>query len=159
MRRRSAHPAFTLLELVVVVVVLGLIVAIAIPRVSRGAENAMLRRLHADTIALQTAIDLYAAEHDGRSPAFDPDGNIDTDHGAIAARLTGRTDARGNLTPAGRFGSYLRSVPQNPYTVCPSIRIDGTTTPQDCSWRLDTAKNTVRSDHTNSPLDDLHSGH
>ena len=55
-RRRYA---FSLVELVVVVVILGIVSAIAIPRLSRGSEGASEAALIGDLAVMRRAIDMY----------------------------------------------------------------------------------------------------
>lgn len=97
--------AFSLVELVIVVVILGIIAAIAIPRMSRGAQGAVESRLRSDLAVLRSAINLYAAEHNGAFPAT----------GTFATQLTGYTDIDGNVnaTKTGVFiyGPYIEAIP------------------------------------------------
>ncbi len=146
----SPHPtrAFTLIELVIVVVLIGIIAAIAIPRLSRGAEDAKWQAVKADSIVLQQAVDLYTAEHDGRSPALDADGNLDTDSQRFMDRLLQRTDENGELSALGTFGPYLRTFPRNPFTTCGAVRVSGDPAPSDCAWFYDTGLGSLRPDHS-----------
>ena len=59
-------PGFSLVELVIVVVIIGVIAAIAVPRISRGAKGANESAVRTNLQTLRTAIDLYAAKHDGQ---------------------------------------------------------------------------------------------
>ena len=99
---------FSLLELVIVVVVLGIIAAIAIPRLSRGSAGARDSALLGNLAALRAAIDMFAAEHPGILPTKDN----------IAAQLTQYSDAAGNAQPAKDaahvYGPYLRHIPPLP---------------------------------------------
>ena len=52
-----------MLELVIVI--LGIIAAIAIPRLSRGSDGAAEGALKRDLQVLRGALELYRAEHDG----------------------------------------------------------------------------------------------
>lgn len=101
--RRSR--AFSLIELVIVIVILGVIGAIAIPRMSRGASGAAESGAVSDLSILRSAVELYAAEHDGAFPAL---ATFDT-------QLTLFSDADGNTnatkTAVFMYGPYLRSVP------------------------------------------------
>jgi prepilin-type N-terminal cleavage/methylation domain-containing protein len=97
--------AFSLVELVIVVVILGIIAAIAIPRMSRGAQGAVESRLRSDLAVLRSAINLYAAEHNGTFPAA----------ATFGAQLTTYTDIDGNTnaTKTGAFiyGPYIEAIP------------------------------------------------
>ena len=96
---------FSLIELVIVVVILGIIGAIAIPRMSRGAEAAADNGLVSDLAVLRSAIDLYHVEHEGLYPTA----------ADIVAQLTTYTDIDGadsaTKTTTHIFGPYLREVP------------------------------------------------
>jgi len=99
---------FSLIELVIVVVIIGIIAAIAIPRMSRGASAAADNSLASSVSTLRNAIDLYYTEHTNTYPG-------DT---TIAAQLTGFTDEAGDAKTAADsthiYGPYLRAVPSLP---------------------------------------------
>jgi len=108
--RTSAKKGFTLLELVIVVVIIGIIAAIAIPRMSKGSAGAADSALAGDLAVLRSAIDLFAAEHDGKYPTL----------AKIADQLTQYTD--GTITSATGtvrdsthpYGPYVRAIPSIP---------------------------------------------
>ncbi len=114
MRRSTARSnrAFSLVELVVVVVILGIVSAIAIPRLSRGSEGASESALIGDLAVMRRPIDMYTAEHVGDFPtspaAFE-------DQMTIFSNLAGAT----NVTKGGGFiyGPYLRGLPPLPVGV------------------------------------------
>lgn len=123
-RRRAALPfprfAFSLVELVIVVVIIGIIAAIAIPRISSGAAASDEAALKADLTTLRNSIDRYAAEHNGTFPgaANDGIGGAATSAPAFVNQLTKFSNAQGQVSlsqdPAYRFGPYLRRVPPLP---------------------------------------------
>ena len=107
------QPAFSLVELIVVVVVIGILAAIAIPRLSRGTAKSGARATQCDLALLQRQIDLYAGEHGGVYPGFNQDGdNSAHTEEAFLAQLTmfskydGKTKA--TSSPDHRYGPYLR---------------------------------------------------
>ena len=110
MRRlsQSQMSAFTLVELVVVVVIIGVMAAVAIPRVSGATSQAAAAKLRADLSVLRNAIGHYTAEHMGALPAADDDG------ATFVKQLTMHTDALGAVgTTAGVhiYGPYLFKFP------------------------------------------------
>src|SRR2546421_7112342 len=66
--RRSRAGGFSLIELVIVVVILGIIAAIALPRMSKGAAGATDTSLKSSLAVMRSAIDLFQAEHAGTFP-------------------------------------------------------------------------------------------
>lgn len=138
---------FTLIELVIVVVIIGVVAAIAIPSLSSGAERAGDAALRADSRELQSAVDRYAADHQGRGPNINPDGSS-ADQDTLKARLTSKSDEDGAINDSGLYGSYLLRVPLNPRTTCPMINVGPWSDNTDCSWRLDPDSLRVRPDHT-----------
>jgi prepilin-type N-terminal cleavage/methylation domain-containing protein len=101
---------FSLLELVIVVVIIGIIAAIAIPRMSRGTAGAADSAVAGDLAVLRNAVDLFAAEHNGKFPTL----------ANIEAQLTQYTDGSHLTAPVATkdathiYGPYLRKVPPLP---------------------------------------------
>ena len=116
-RRARKRRAFSLVELVMVVTILGVLAAIAVPRMTSAATNAAGTALQATLANVRKAIDVYYAEHD-RYPGYDHvTGNPNDD--AFVDQLLMYTDAGGktNATYGHPFiyGPYLRSpFPKSP---------------------------------------------
>ena len=113
--KNSKHSGFSLVELVIVIVILGIIAAVAIPRISSGTRNAGESALRADLQTLRNAIDWYYAEHNTTFPGVkDPGVGYGTagDADAFVNQLTKYTDAAGAVSPdkdsAFPFGPYVR---------------------------------------------------
>jgi type II secretory pathway pseudopilin PulG len=91
--------------LVVVVIIVGLLAAIAIPRFTSAGDSATDSALAADLETLRKAIELYQGEHLGKFP----------DTARITEQLTQYTDVHGNPSPtksgAYSYGPYLRTIP------------------------------------------------
>lgn len=131
--------AFSLVELVIVVAILAIIGAIAIPRfgASAGAasESAMLK----DWRQLQTAAELFAAEHAGLSIGLDAkDSPIDAN--AVTVRLLEQTNQLGTTSGDTPFGPYLDKIPFNRENNLNTLRVDGADAGAGThGWRLDSA--------------------
>ena len=65
LRRRHA---FSLVEMVMVIAIIGMISSMAIPRISQGATGATDAALAGDLAIIRRAINFYAAEHNGNFP-------------------------------------------------------------------------------------------
>ena len=106
MKIKSKERAFSLVELVIVVVIIGVIAAIAVPRISRGAKGAGESALRGSLTVMRNAIDMYAAEHQGKFPGDDGT------EAKFIAQLTTKTNVSG--AAGNDFGPYLRKIPPVP---------------------------------------------
>lgn len=99
---------FSLIELVIVVVIIGILAAIAVPRLSRGSAGAQDNAMRANVTILENALELYAVEHNHTYPAV----------ADLATKLTGYTDINGGTWVEGtstgdKMGPYLKAIPKN----------------------------------------------
>jgi len=124
---RGPH-GFTLVELVIVIMIIGMLAAMAIPRMSRGAETADEAALAGNLHTVRTALLRYYVEHRNNFPGPDAD--------KVAAQLLGFTDMAGatSATSGGGFiyGPYLVSIPAAPLGYNPGsseIAIDASNSP------------------------------
>lgn len=68
MRSRSNSQGFTLVELVVVIMILGILAAVAAPRLLSTSGTATDNGLRQTLTIVRDAIELYAADHAGAMP-------------------------------------------------------------------------------------------
>lgn len=153
MSKRNTRNAFTLVELVVVVLILGIIAAVAVPRVIRSTSSAGESALKQDLAAIRSAIELYASDHGGIFPGANADGlgNNAGSEEAFKNQLTSYTKADGNASadkdPTFPFGPYLRKpfpkAPIGPNVGTDDVKIETTGVLLDgadetTAWRYDT---------------------
>jgi prepilin-type N-terminal cleavage/methylation domain-containing protein/prepilin-type processing-associated H-X9-DG protein len=69
--RRYWARGFTLIELLVVISIIGLLIGLSVPALSRARENARRTKCLSNVRQLQIALQLYADSHDGRVPPRD----------------------------------------------------------------------------------------
>ena len=140
--------AFSLIEVVIVVVIMGAVAAIAIPRMSSAASNATAGNVQANVAVIEKAIAFYAAEHNDHSPANDADGAVNPSEAIFVRRLVRTTDADGETVGARVFGPYLTDLPANPYNGRRRIRIDGATAGANThGWRFNSTTRVVEPDN------------
>jgi prepilin-type N-terminal cleavage/methylation domain-containing protein len=114
--------AFSLVELVIVIVILGIIAAVAIPRISSGSKNAGEASLRANLATVRNAIDWYYGQHNTTFPgAKDAGGTYGTagTSGAFTSQLIWYTKADGTVSESSDaafpYGPYIRgSFPSLP---------------------------------------------
>jgi prepilin-type N-terminal cleavage/methylation domain-containing protein len=124
--------AYSLIELVVVVMIIGMLASMAIPRMSRGAVAASGSSLLGDLTVVRTALLRYAIEHRNSFPGADA--------AKVVAQLTQYSDLGGSTSPtrtaAAIYGPYLLSIPPCPVGYNPDsneILIDEANSPPKAS--------------------------
>lgn len=114
----SQSRGFSLVELVIVVVVLGLLAAIAVPRISRGTISAAESTLRKDLMTMRSAINHYAAEHHGDHPGqhrADGSRNNDGTLDDFVGQMLHYTNPGGQIVDADHpnaLGPYLVGPPR-----------------------------------------------
>lgn len=109
----KARSGFTLVEILIVVVILGILAAIVIPQFTEASTEAKTSRLCTDLQSVRSQIELYKIQHNDNLPG--------TVTGvAFADSMTKYTLNDGTLaaaqTPAdGVFGPYMQVIPTNPF--------------------------------------------
>jgi general secretion pathway protein G len=124
-RRRSA--AFTLIEILIVVVIMGILAAIVVPQFSNASHVARENMLKDELRYLRTQINVYKAQHGDVPPGY-PQGNISNlpTEDAFRQQLVNRTNARGEIGTAPKlypFGPYLQKIPPNPLNQSEVVKV------------------------------------
>jgi general secretion pathway protein G len=118
-RRRPAPAAFTLIEILIVVVILGILAAIVVPQFSNASHVARENTLKDDLRYLRTQLAVYKAQHRDMAPGFSTESPTTFSASLMSNQLKGRTDANGKVGEDPRqypFGPYLQKIPPNPLT-------------------------------------------
>lgn len=136
-----------MIELAIVVAIIAILGAIAVPRFGLLVERAKAKRMVLDIGRLQTAVDLYTEEHGGQNPAMGPGNTVGTP-AEMLARLTGQTDPDGTANASGLFGPYVHKLPDNAVSGKSGLRIDGVAAGANThGWRFDSATGVIEPDH------------
>jgi type II secretion system protein G len=111
---RNRQSGFTLVEILIVVIILGILAAIVIPQFTNASQDARKNSLTSQLQTIRSQLELYKLQHKDQLPlTFQTDGVK-----ATWAEMTKQTDAdHANYTGAagqsGPFGPYLQQDPVN----------------------------------------------
>ena len=116
--RRAATRGFTLVEILIVVIILGILAAIVIPQFTSASEDARKNSLTSQLQTIRSQVELYKLQHRDNFPTSDGKAGV-----IVWAKLTNKTDASGSTTASTglNFGPYLQATPVN--------GLNGNTTP------------------------------
>jgi len=135
-----AKSGFTLVEILIVVVILGILAAIVIPQYTNASTEARTSALSANLQRVRTQLEIYKFHHNEQLPATTGETAADFER-----RLTTKTDANGNA--GSDYGPYLQSIPVNPFNDLNTLRIDGAAAGANTEgWRFDTTIGVFQAD-------------
>jgi prepilin-type N-terminal cleavage/methylation domain-containing protein len=141
--------AFSLVELVIVIVIIGVLAAIAVPRLSRGATAATENALSANLAAMRSAIELFYAEHGQTYPALAKFDDALTKYSNITGTTFGDRDTATGVI----YGPYLRAVPPLPVGANKGKTAAVATLGEDGGWVYDATKGTVKANCADGEVD------
>ena len=151
--------AFTLVEILIVVVILGILAAVVIPTIAHNTVSAKDSALAVDLQLLRRVILVYKGQHLEVGPGY-PDGDTSQapteqdfiNQTTMSSNTSGQTAAIG--TPGFNRGPYLMKIPDNPFNGLSTIEMlaDAQDFPADADdshgWVYKAATSEIRADNT-----------
>ncbi len=135
-RNTDRKQGFTLIEILIVVIILGILAMVLIPQIGASTDDARINTLRTNLTAMRSSIEIYYAQHDGIYPADAIPTNAPADitdlEEAFEGQLTRYTDFSGNISDVKdatfRFGPYIKggSLPMNAFNELEDVTIDNT---------------------------------
>jgi len=93
--RKTMAKGFTLVEILIVVVILGILAAIVVPQFTNAANEARMGNIRTQTSTLENQIELYAAQNSGSYPTL---AELQDDWAVLVD------------------GNYIKEMPKNPFS-------------------------------------------
>jgi general secretion pathway protein G len=118
MSRHCRRSAFTLIEVLIVVIIMAVLAATIIPQFSSSTNDAKTSSLQFNLHTIRSQIEMYKVHHTGAVPALT----------TFSDQMTKATDINGNTTGTNLiYGPYFQgTVPTNPFTNTATLVAVGT---------------------------------
>jgi general secretion pathway protein G len=114
---KRKNKGFTLVEILIVVIILGILAAIVIPQFTEASNDARVSALVSDLQTVRSQVELYKIQHLDDYP-----GTVNGTWaiGNFVTHLTSKTDMNGQA--GGTLGPYLQKFPTNPFNASATVR-------------------------------------
>jgi general secretion pathway protein G len=132
---KSKRSGFTLVEILIVVVILGILAAIVIPQFTEASTEAKLSALCTDLQTMRSQIELYKIQHNDFPPEF----------ANFTDQMTGTTDIDG-LATGSDYGPYMQKIPINQFNNDDTITNDGLIGDDGGGWEYDENTGSINAD-------------
>jgi general secretion pathway protein G len=135
-QRANKSGGFTLIEILIVVIILGILAGIVIPQFSNATTSSKTGSVQTTAQTLRSSVQLYYCQHSDTLP---PSANFWT-------LMMSQTDSKGvayNSATSldGPFGPYLQSIPSNALNLSTAVidshTLPGAQTASTCGWAYD----------------------
>ena len=142
----KAKSGFTLVEILIVVVILGILAAIVIPQFTEASTEARESSLRTDLQTLRSMIELYSVQHLDVNPSLLN----------FVGQMTLQSDINGTVPPAAglvALGPYLQQIPTNPFNTLNTLEASGVAGDGGAGWEYDETNGEIHPDDTLSSPD------
>jgi len=144
-KRKFGNQGFTLIEILIVVMVLGILAMVIVPQITVSTQDAKQSTLETNTTTLRNAIELYAVQHNNVYPGG-TGADVAAAQTAFVAQLTQYSNAAGAVVTTKAdthpYGPYIKdgALPTNPLNdknnvIC-DASLDLATVPTDANLKL-----------------------
>ena len=104
---KKQRTAFTLVEVLIVVVIMAVLAATIIPQFSDSSKDAKISSVKFNLHTIRSQIEMYKSQHDGKVPGDD------------LLELTQTTNVKGTTSTSDGplvYGPYIQTIPANQFT-------------------------------------------
>lgn len=141
---RIKAQGFTLVEILIVVVILGILAAIVIPQFTNASESAKGSSLTTQLQSIRSQLELFQVQHNGTYPTLNNTWDI----------MTGKSN-RTEVGPAagaadGEYGPYMQAAPKNPFTGGSAVAADNS-----ADWQYNAATGEIKAVVPQAKIDAL----
>jgi general secretion pathway protein G len=105
MKTNMRKKGFTLVEILIVVVILGILAAIVIPQFSEASSEARNSSVQSNLQMVRSQVELFKIQHNDNLPGFGT--------ASFFEALTEKTDIYGAMDGTDDYGPYMQSFPVN----------------------------------------------
>jgi general secretion pathway protein G len=140
-KKMRAKDGFTLVEILIVVVILGILAAIVIPQFTEAGIEAKMSGLCTDLQTVRSQIELYKVQHNGNLPGGGA--------ASFADALTQKTNITGALNAAGPYGPYVQKIPANAFNDLDTVQVEAGNAglgSGDSGWHFDSTTGAFHAD-------------
>ena len=134
MKKSTQRNAFTLIEVLIVVIIMAVLAATIIPQFSTSTEDAMHSTVDFNLNTMRSQIEMFRAEHQGTYPTMT--GFVD--------QMTKPTNISGGFSGDTVYGPYVTEIPKNPFNDSndvAAVAVEGTAPEDvvegDAGWQYD----------------------
>jgi general secretion pathway protein G len=114
MIRTKSRKGFTLVEILIVVIILGILAAIVIPQFTNASEDARKGNMKSQLQTLRSQIELFKLQHRDNAPPSATFWNFLTQYSTDD--ITVAPDGVASSSTLTKYGPYMQAAAENPLT-------------------------------------------